>query len=300
MKVIPKHRRLVVGSRVFKVFEYKKPFNADTSDDSPILCALYSHVRFEFYIAGERSINIWNAKTGKPTRCLKNVFDKDITCMALDYGHRKLIVGSHNGEIKVFDLLSGVMISPLEPHKQDVGRGLESVAPPEVSFIGYGGKDNTIITTSWDRSIKVHKDDRDVQNSADDNVELADQKVLRCRKNCHQNDIICGDYAHNLQMIVTGSRDKVIRCWLYEKFKPHFRLAAHEDEVTMVHFLKPLPLLLTADAKGILYIWRVPRAKDHDPPVCLLKWSNKHSMEADVPISAVDSYYVGEDHPNGP
>jgi hypothetical protein len=27
MRVVPKHRRLVIGSRVFKVFEYKKPFN---------------------------------------------------------------------------------------------------------------------------------------------------------------------------------------------------------------------------------------------------------------------------------
>lgn len=35
------------------------------------------------------------------------------------------------------------------------------MTPPEVSFIGYGGDDNTIITTSWDRSIKVHLDDRD-------------------------------------------------------------------------------------------------------------------------------------------
>lgn len=165
MRVIPKHRRMVVGSRVFKVFEYKKPFNAETSDDSPILCALYSSKRFEFYIAGERSINIWNARTGKPTRCLRNVFDKDITCMSLDCDHRKLIVGSHNGELKVFDLLSGVAISPLQPHVQD-GRGLESISPPEVSFIGYGGdpntNDGTIITTSWDRSIKVHKDDREV------------------------------------------------------------------------------------------------------------------------------------------
>lgn len=27
MRVVQKHRRLIVGSRVFKVFEYKKPFN---------------------------------------------------------------------------------------------------------------------------------------------------------------------------------------------------------------------------------------------------------------------------------
>ena len=68
MRVVPKHRRLIIGSRVFKVFEYKKPFNSDTSDDNPILCALFSSIRFEFYIAGERSINVRNAKNGKPTR----------------------------------------------------------------------------------------------------------------------------------------------------------------------------------------------------------------------------------------
>lgn len=124
MRVVPKHRRLIIGSRVIKVFEYSKPFNPDTSDDNQILCALFSSIRFEFYIAGERSINIWNAKTGKPTRCIRNVFESnstggsnnDITCMALDKEHRKLIVGSHLGEIKVFDLISGVMINQLEKH----------------------------------------------------------------------------------------------------------------------------------------------------------------------------------------
>ena len=80
------------------------------------MCALFSAIRFEFYIAGERSINVWNAKNGKPTRCFKNCFDSDITSMALDKEHRKLIVGSHLGAIKVFDLLSGVMINQLEGH----------------------------------------------------------------------------------------------------------------------------------------------------------------------------------------
>jgi len=116
MGVIPKHRRLIVGSREFFVYEYKKPFNAETSDDFPILCALFSHIRFEFYIAGERSINVWDAKTGKPTRCFKNIFESEITVMALDNDHRKLIVGSHLGKIKVFDLLSGVQINELDPH----------------------------------------------------------------------------------------------------------------------------------------------------------------------------------------
>ena len=49
----------------------------------------------------------------------------------------------------------------------------------------------TIITTSWDKSIKVHLDDRDEQKNPTD-------KRLRCREMCHQADIISGDYSHNL------------------------------------------------------------------------------------------------------
>jgi hypothetical protein len=60
------------------------------------------------------------------------------------------------GHIKVFDLLSGVQINELEAHG---GQG-EDVSG-EISFIGYGNEDSTIITTSWDKFIKIHIDDRD-------------------------------------------------------------------------------------------------------------------------------------------
>jgi len=72
---------LICGSREFKVFEYTKPFIPELSDDNPITCAKYSPIRFEFYIAGEKSVKIWSAKDGKPVRVLKNIFDSDITAM---------------------------------------------------------------------------------------------------------------------------------------------------------------------------------------------------------------------------
>ena len=70
--------------------------------------------------------------------------------MALDKEHRKLIVGSHLGRIKVFDLLSGVTINQLDSHSEENG---------EISFIGYADEDLNIITTAWDKTIKIHKDD---------------------------------------------------------------------------------------------------------------------------------------------
>ena len=136
---------------------------------------------------------------------------------------------------------------------------------------------------AWDKTIKVHKDDRDEQKKSRDNV-------MRGRTNCHTKDIISGDYSHNLGLIATGSRDHNFFVYVYwVQCKQEDEIKAHEVEVTTVKFLKPLPLLLTADSKGVMFIWLIHPHPDGKK--CIVKWTNKHSMESDVPISAVDSYY---------
>ena len=82
--------------------------------------------------------------------------------MALDNDHRKLIVGSHLGMIVVFDLMSGVVINELDPHGSG---GKSEEISGEVSFIGYGNDDKTIITCAWDRYIKIHYDNRESSTS---------------------------------------------------------------------------------------------------------------------------------------
>lgn len=278
MRVVQKHRRLLIGSRVFKVFEYQKPFIPDVSDDNPILCALYSNIRHEFYIAGGRQINIWNAKKGMPTRCLKNCVDSDITAMALDKEHRKLIVGSHLGKIKVFDILSGVCTNNLESHSEENG---------EISFIGYGDDDLSIITTAWDKTIKIHKDDRDEQKKPPENV-------MRAKRFCHKKDIICGDYAHNLGLIATGGRDNKVRVWEYERMKFEDEIQAF-NEVSIVKFLKPFPILMVADNTGWIHIWLLEYPPfNTDGKKLIVSWRNNHSLEKVSPLSAIDSYYNHE------
>ena len=48
---------------------------------------------------------------------------------------------------------------------------------------------------------------------------------------------------------------------------------------------------MTSDSKGIMYIWLLPGFLGRDVLTCVVKWVNKHSMEIDIPISAVDVYY---------
>lgn len=66
----------------------------ETSDDHQISCAKFSEIRLEIYVAGERSVKVWDAITGKPIRVMKNVFDSVITFMELDKYHRRLVLGS--------------------------------------------------------------------------------------------------------------------------------------------------------------------------------------------------------------
>lgn len=74
----------------------------------------------------------------------------DITVMELDTNHRKLMLGSSNGEVKIFDLISGKVTLALDSHDPQEG---------EVSYIGYGNDDHTVVTCGWDRVIKVHMDE---------------------------------------------------------------------------------------------------------------------------------------------
>lgn len=109
--------------------------------------------------------------------------------MVFDEHHRKLVIGSNQGKLTIYDLQSGVMTQELEEHNALDG---------EVSFVGYGGNDHTIITCGWDRTIKIHMDKID-------HSKTLNAMVKRGKPECHKKDIVCGSYAHNLGLIATGS-----------------------------------------------------------------------------------------------
>jgi len=272
ISTMSKHRRLVCGSRVFKVFEYPKPFTPELSDDNPIITANYSPIRMEFYIAGERNIKIWNARLGKPVREMKNIMESDITSIEFDNDHRKLVVGDHYGNIKVFDIVSGIEIYQLHAHDS------------EISFLGYGGKDNTIVTMSWDKRILIHRDEKPIIGEAfDESDTLGNKKksrgnTMRGKADAHAGDIICGDYSHNLGLIVTGGRDEKVKIWDYERVKLESEFGGHQETLVLAKFIEPFEILLTADQSGIMYLWSIAELT-HNKPKCLVEWRNMFTLQ---------------------
>lgn len=84
MKAVPKHRRIIIGARKIKVWQYSKPYLPEFSDDHPISVATFSEKNNEIYVASEQSIKIWDARSGKPVRVLKNIFAADDAAGEMD------------------------------------------------------------------------------------------------------------------------------------------------------------------------------------------------------------------------
>ena len=72
IRAVPKHRRLICGARNFTVFQYTRPFIPDYTDDKTVCRAIFSEKRLEIFVAGEKNIKVWDARTGKPIRVIKN------------------------------------------------------------------------------------------------------------------------------------------------------------------------------------------------------------------------------------
>jgi len=116
-----------------------------------------------------------------------------------------------------------------------------------------------------------------------------EENVLRGKVNCHTKDIISADYSHNLGLIATGSRNHRIRLWEYEKVKFEDELKGHTNEITLVKFIPPFPLLITCDNTGELMLWlTIPHDEGNK---LLIKWRNMFTLQKMCPITSIDSCY---------
>ena len=68
---------------------------------------------------------------------------------------------------------------------------------------------------------------------------------------------------------------------------------AHSNEVTLVRFIKPFPLLITSDLNGQLYIWLTKPHKEAG--ACIISWRNAFTLKKNCPITAIDTYYNESD-----
>ncbi|KAL3672722.1 hypothetical protein V7S43_002015 [Phytophthora oleae] len=231
---------------------------------------LYNEASLTIATATDREIRIWDAASGSLLRSYRDLVNADITSVDLDARQRKIIVGAQNGELAVVNYLNGAVLSRWTPHGQ------------QVSALLYCKEDHTVLTASWDRSLRLYDDDAPKTGGI-----AARNVLLRCITDAHESDIKCLAYCHALSLVVSGSTDGIIKIWDYIYFlledtrsppppssgvsfntpTPGVVNTHSTSEVNVLEFIEPYPVLLSGHESGQVCIWSLTPSK---PTVLLL------------------------------
>jgi len=307
---VNRHKNLICGSRKLHMIEYEKLEHPELTDDTPVFACFYNPILLNFITASSEEVKIWDLN-GSLLRRYRNISKVDLTSMCLDDRYRKFIVGDHNGNMYVFDYLSGALMkmfnycstdpfiknatttsnrknnrqnnkkknSSNENEKQGTknveGGNGSGAHNDEIKSLVYVDAFKSVVSSSWDKSIAIH-DEKDAERGL----------LLRRITNSDRGDITCMCVSRNVSMILTGSSTSVLHLWDYEFVKIEMKFDAKSDGITSVLFIDPYPCFLSADQKGNLCLWGT-RPNNKLNGVCLYKFKNliDGSTTQTIPVS---------------
>lgn len=198
---------------------------------SPPLDVLYSTDLQMVITVHQKDILFWNAITGEKQYTMENVGGNSFECTVstLDDKLKKLIVGSSNGVISVYNCLTGVKMKSYDPMSSTV------------CFLIYS-PDKTIIALSGNGDLCIYDE---LNNNA--NQKLNFLRGIRIS----DVDVVAMAYSHKLGLIATADCTGRIVVLVYEFLTIESIL---EDvtgtDIGKIEFLDPFPLLLVTDTIG--------------------------------------------------
>ncbi|CAK9106612.1 Uncharacterized WD repeat-containing protein alr2800 [Durusdinium trenchii] len=194
------HKTLLAVGRRMNLFEYETQKNPDLTDDQPPFRAQYNSTTMTIITASGRDVKIWDARKGTLVKTFRGLNDgHELSSFCLDDRERKLILGDHQGHIRIYDYANGSEMKALAYPKR--------AHRSEVSHLIYCNKHKMVISCAWDDSILIH-----------DEMDPEEGIMLRKIQGGHQADITAMTYSQKLSLIATGAQsvEAPIILWDFE------------------------------------------------------------------------------------
>ena len=195
-----KMQTLLLGSNTVAVLERKAPEEAiatteddQTSHPKPLCGALYNDLFNQVVSACHGSVvNVWNVDTGEKIIMFTNAHDgHEITSMSFDPTKRRLITGSRNGSVKIWNFNNGACLQSTRTMDDSEVTGIVCLR-------------QRIVTVGWNHKILVY---RDMRGAEDDPPKMWN--------NLHKDDILSVDHTKS-GLMATTSYDGQVCCWNIE------------------------------------------------------------------------------------
>ena len=164
---------------------------------------------------------------------LKNLGD-NITKKIIEYDEYKIISGSHDGSIKIWDSVTGELIKTLYEGPSCIYS--VCISQDNKLIISTGTSNNNIY------EIRIH--------DVDTNTII--HKLIG-----HQDYILCARISADGKRIVSASRDTSIKIWNVETGELINTLRAHTNYVRFVSISSDDKLIVSASADNTIKIWKM-------------------------------------------
>ena len=189
----------------------------------PASLVLYNPTSATFITAAGTTVRIWDGCTGGLLKVYSEVCSSAVTTMCLDDRQRKFLLGTHSGEVLVFDYINGSYMKTLYRHAS------------EVTSVMYCAPYKCVVSTSWDRSVVVS-----------DELPLEGGKAMKVLTNAHMSDITAATVSIDLSLIATGESTGLIHVWDFEFLRLEVSCVGHLHGIRALAFVAPYPALVSA------------------------------------------------------
>jgi WD40 repeat protein len=227
--------RVIAATKKLHFFQQGSSVVEPVTDANHISCACYNSNSLTIMTCTGQDVKIWNALSGTQKHYFKQIMPSEITASCLDDRKRKFILGDDQGNICVFNYMNGAMMKSMN---QQGGEILKLI---------YCMESKAVLSLAADKAIVVHDEMDPEKGNVLRMMDLSQQ---------HTDDITCIALSHPTSLIASGSNDRTVRVWDFETGKLD-GILKHDAPLAALHFLADLPLLVAADASGVIKVWGV-------------------------------------------
>ena len=277
-------KKIVSGSKKIQIYEYDEPQDRHLVDEGHAISTFYNSLFNNFITVHAKTLKIWSGDTGKLQHVFRDVMKGDISCAVLDRYQRKIYLGDSTGRIRAVNIKNGAKIKKFSKHKE------------EITDILHWAENRLIISSSWDKHIKIHDDSKITEeHQIRHEITLHTENVNSITLHYHPDTPTVG-------LLASGSDDGIIHITKLVSYRQDGKLETESSEIKCLLFLNPSLCLASVDADGIISFWLVsPGSSASKKPIFQIQ----NECEIDEGICAVKCiayypekkyFYTGDEH----
>jgi hypothetical protein len=226
--------------------------------------------------SGDRTMKLWQLKTGELIRSIPNAHAGTIWSVEIDPDGEKLVSASSDCTVKIWDLHTGKLLRTLQGHTDTVRTVAVS---PDDQYIVSGSSDRTLKV--WDlntgvllRTLTGHKDTvravaispnsyTIVSGGADNLVKIwnlnTGESIVTLQG--HTSRVIAIAISPDGNTLASGGNDNTIRLWNLQTGELLHTLKGHSDHINSLDFRADGQVLVSGAEDRLIKLWN-PRSGD--------------------------------------